>query len=105
MVAEEKKYKVCYKAEILNDDLKEVEEQDLAGLLENISGELDNLKHHEMFTEAMVKFSELRRPLDLFFEKIMVNAEDKKIRNARLCLLSKLRSIMGSIADFSKIEG
>ncbi len=103
--AEEKKYKVCYKAEILNDDLKEVEEQDLAGLLENISGELDNLKHHEMFTEAMVKFSELRRPLDLFFEKIMVNAEDKKIRNARLCLLSKLRSIMGSIADFSKIEG
>ncbi len=49
--------------------------------------------------------STLRSPVDLFFDKVTVNAEDADIRANRLRLLSQFRSTLGQIADFSRIEG
>jgi glycyl-tRNA synthetase beta chain len=47
----------------------------------------------------------LRSPIDLFFEKIVVNDDDPAIRLNRLGLLAMIREKMLALADFTKIEG
>ncbi|MCE9523423.1 MAG: glycine--tRNA ligase subunit beta, partial [Alphaproteobacteria bacterium] len=59
----------------------------------------------ERFEEAMRAMSRLRAPVDAFFEKVTVNADDPKVRENRLELLSEIREAMHTVADFSKIEG
>jgi glycyl-tRNA synthetase beta chain len=36
---------------------------------------------------------------------VTVNADDKDLRANRLRLLARIRAVMDTIADFSKIEG
>jgi glycyl-tRNA synthetase beta chain len=57
------------------------------------------------FERAMLRFAELRGPVDEFFETITINDPDPEIRRNRLSLLAQLRDTMHQIADFSKIEG
>ena len=52
--------------------------------------------------EAMAK---LRRPVDEFFDSVMVNAENPDLRANRLRLLSAIGDTLGQVADFSRIEG
>ena len=59
----------------------------------------------EDFAAAMKALSGLRAPVDAFFEKVLVNAEDPMLRRNRLLLLSRLREALSQVADFSKIEG
>jgi glycyl-tRNA synthetase beta chain len=59
----------------------------------------------EEFAAAMKALSGLRAPVDAFFEKVLVNAEDAALRRNRLLLLSRLREALSQVADFSKIEG
>ena len=53
----------------------------------------------------MNALARLRAPVDLFFDKVTVNADDAEVRANRLRLLSQFRSTLGQIADFSRIEG
>ena len=55
--------------------------------------------------EAMECLASLRAPVDAFFDKVTVNAEDPDLRLNRLRLLGQLRRAMHSVADFSKIAG
>jgi glycyl-tRNA synthetase beta chain len=57
------------------------------------------------FEAAMGCLSSLRAPVDAFFDKVTVNAEDASLRLNRLRLLSELRRAMHWTADFSKIAG
>jgi glycyl-tRNA synthetase beta chain len=59
----------------------------------------------EDFAAAMKALSGLRAPVDAFFEKVLVNAEDAALRRNRLLLLSRLVEALSAVADFSKIEG
>lgn len=59
----------------------------------------------ERFEEAMRAMSRLRAPVDAFFEKVTVNADNSRLRENRLKLLSVIRDAMHSVADFSKVEG
>jgi len=59
----------------------------------------------EDFVAAMKALSGLRAPVDAFFEKVLVNAEEPSLRRNRLLLLSRLREALSAVADFSKIEG
>ncbi len=47
--------------------------------------------------------SALRPKIDLFFDKVLVNAPDPRVRQNRLTLLSTLLREFSSIADFSEI--
>ncbi len=47
----------------------------------------------------------LRFPIDVFFDKIVVNDDDPEIRLNRLGLLAIIRDKMLAVADFTKIEG
>jgi glycyl-tRNA synthetase beta chain len=47
----------------------------------------------------------LRGPIDAFFEAVQVNSDNDIVRRNRLCLLHKIRTICGGVADLTRIEG
>lgn len=59
----------------------------------------------EDFEAAMKALSELRGPVDAFFETVTVNADDPALRENRLKLLAQIRDTLHQVADFSQIEG
>jgi glycyl-tRNA synthetase beta chain len=59
----------------------------------------------EDFAGAMTALAGLRAPVDAFFDAILVNAEDKAVRENRLRLLNEIRAATLTVADFSKIAG
>jgi glycyl-tRNA synthetase beta chain len=59
----------------------------------------------EDFEGAMRALAKLRAPVDAFFDKVTVNADDPQLRLNRLRLLSELRQAVHTVADFSKIGG
>ncbi len=59
----------------------------------------------ENFEGAMAALAQLRAPVDAFFEAVMVNADDEKVRTNRLALLGRIRAATLQVADFSKISG
>ncbi len=46
----------------------------------------------------------MRSDVDAFFDKVLVNAEDPKLRAARLGLLAELATVMNKVADISKLS-
>ena len=55
------------------------------------------------YLETLTGTAFLRPTVDLFFEKVMVNVEDEKVRTNRLTLLHDFLTKTSTIADFSKI--
>ena len=56
------------------------------------------------YQEALVELAELRDVIDAFFEKVMVNVEDKELRINRLSMLEKLRELFLRVADISLLQ-
>jgi len=54
---------------------------------------------------AIAALARLRGPVDAFFDKVLVNAEEAEVRANRLRLLAALRSATLTVADFSKVSG
>ena len=55
------------------------------------------------FTGALKTLALLRDDVDAFFNGVMVMADDVKLRNNRLALLSQLHGMMNRVADISKL--
>jgi glycyl-tRNA synthetase beta chain len=55
------------------------------------------------YTTALKALAGLKAPIDDFFENVMVNAEDEKLRMNRLGLLNLLYQSMNRVADLSKL--
>ncbi len=55
------------------------------------------------FCEALKELSGLSETLSEFFEKVLVMHEDQKIKNNRLALLSLVKGLYETFADFSRI--
>ena len=50
-----------------------------------------------------IRIASLRPKVDLFFDKVLVNAKDEAVRRNRLTLLHNLLTEFSTIADFSEI--
>jgi glycyl-tRNA synthetase beta chain len=83
----------------------EDEEMRMAEALEQSLARAATAIAAEEFAAAMSALSELRGPVDTFFDVVTVNAEDGALRVNRLKLLSEIRTTMNQVADFSQIEG
>ena len=57
------------------------------------------------YTAALGQLAQLRPAVDGFFDEVMVNADDPKLRANRLSLLSGLRGLFGGVADLSRLPG
>jgi len=58
---------------------------------------------NQPYRPALELIASLRPKVDLFFDKVLVNAPDAKIRQNRLTLLHTLLAEFSTIADFSEI--
>ncbi len=103
--AEEKKDKTTFKGAVNADLLNEDAEKALSNALTGAEASVKLALEKEAFDEAMTALAQLRSPLDNFFEDIMVNDDNKDIRENRLKLLAHIRLVMGQVADFGQIEG
>lgn len=102
---EEKKDGIAYSGPVEPAMLREPEERALSQTLDAVGARSAPLVAEEAFDEAMTVLAGLRRPVDAFFDRVKVNAEDGALRANRLRLLSGIRATMGGLADFSRIEG
>ena len=59
----------------------------------------------EKYAEAMTALSTLRAPIDAFFDKVTVNADDPGLRANRFALLQRFIAATATVADLSKLEG
>ena len=55
------------------------------------------------YKEALSELAALRKPVDMFFERIMVMDEDQKLRENRLKLLNRFVGVFQGVADFGKM--
>lgn len=103
--AEEKKDGTVYDGPIHAELLDEPQEQALASALDRANEAVRTALGGEDFEAAMQAISELRGPVDAFFDHVTVNAESAAVRRNRLNLLNRLRLLTLQVADFSKIAG
>ncbi len=57
-------------------------------------------KSHE---QALERIASIRPQVDTFFDKVLVNAQDDKVRSNRLAFLNSILTEFSTIADFSEI--
>jgi len=78
-------------------------ERDLSMLIRPTRDKIAALAGEHKYGEALMAVAALRRPIDTFFDKVMVMVDDEEIRNRRIMLLFELLESVSSIADFSEI--
>ena len=85
--------------------LAQDEERDLLAALQTARPGIEAHLAREDFAAAATEMAGLRVPLDVFFERVTVNADEPQIRRNRLYLLRMVRGTMDVLADFARIEG
>ncbi|MBA3813158.1 MAG: glycine--tRNA ligase subunit beta [Alphaproteobacteria bacterium] len=102
---EEEKDKMVYGGNIQETSLENLEEKELFVKLSIHSLEIQDLVSKRNFVKAFQVLGTLRPTVDQFFDRVVVNTEDKRLRMNRLHLLALIRETLHQVADFSKIEG
>jgi glycyl-tRNA synthetase beta chain len=103
--AEEKKDGVEYSMPPENKFAELPEERDLFAALDLAEPAIAAALKLEDFAAAMTEMARLRAPIDAFFDKVTVNAENPVVRRNRLCLLTRVRQVMRQVAIWDAIEG
>ena len=101
---EEKKDKRRYEGEPDPALLREPAERALHEALLRVLERIEAALAAEDYAGAMTALAELRAPVDEFFNRVMVNADEPELRANRLRLLGLIRSALGRVADFGLIE-
>ncbi|HHW77344.1 MAG TPA: glycine--tRNA ligase subunit beta [Xanthomonadaceae bacterium] len=99
-----KKVETVLPFQVRPDLLIEDAEQALAGRLVELSSEVVPLMESGLYGEALNRLASLREPVDVFFDRVLVMAEDPALRNNRLALLNELSSLFLRVADFSRLQ-
>ena len=105
LAIETKKDGQGYDDAVAPDLLAQPEEKALAERLSVVEAAAGAALAKEDFGAAMAALASLRAPVDAFFDKVTVNAEDRGLRANRLKLLSQIRRTLSQVADFARIEG
>ena len=85
--------------------LVESAERSLAEKLGSARGEVLEHCAAGRYGEALHALAELAEPVSVFFDEVLVMAEDSETRSNRLRLLKKLQDLFLKIADFSRLQG
>jgi glycyl-tRNA synthetase beta chain len=83
--------------------LQDEAEKKLYASVQRVQPEVDAAFARSDFTGTLKTLAQLRDDVDAFFNDVMVMAEDVKLRNNRLALLSILHRMMNRVADISKL--
>jgi glycyl-tRNA synthetase beta chain len=84
--------------------LQEGAERELAGAVRLLRGEVTPLLAGGDYTATLKRLASLRPAVDAFFDKVLVMAEDPRLRANRLALLSALSGLFVQVADISRLQ-
>jgi glycyl-tRNA synthetase beta chain len=79
------------------------EEKALHSAINSVAGLADSAWARGDYTVNLQALAALKAPVDAFFDKVMVNAEDPALKANRLGLLATLHIAMNRVADLSKL--
>jgi glycyl-tRNA synthetase beta chain len=65
---------------------------------------IGNYLNQRDYPPALLEMTRMKKPIDDFFDGVMVMVEDEAIRNNRLALLDEVGKLFLRIADFSKLS-
>ncbi len=83
--------------------LKEPAEAALHAAVTNVKPVADAAFERGDYAASLQALAALRAPVDAFFDAVMVNTDDPRLRANRLGLLSTLHAAMNRVADLSKL--
>jgi glycyl-tRNA synthetase beta chain len=81
--------------------LFEPAEQELAAAFARVKPEADRNYAAGDYTAMLSALAPLKLPVDRFFDDVMVNVDDARLRGNRLALLAALQAQMNRVADLS----
>lgn len=85
--------------------LADAEERKLATEVEALRQDVERLVTARRYEDALTRLASLRGPVDAFFDKVLVMAEDVRVRANRLALLAALQRLFLHIANLSRLPG
>jgi len=84
--------------------LVEPAESELAEAVEAAIDDSNASLHQKDYMSVLARLARLRPQVDAFFDAVMVNAEDPKLRANRLALLKRLGDRLGSVAAIEHLS-
>ncbi|HEX2083628.1 MAG TPA: glycine--tRNA ligase subunit beta, partial [Xanthomonadaceae bacterium] len=100
-----KKADVAIAETVDHDLLQEPAERALAESVEAVYAETGRALANGDYVDALAHLARLRPQVDAFFDQVMVNVEDEKLRHNRLALLRRLADRLGSVAAIEHLSG
>lgn len=85
--------------------LEQSEEKSLFTALKAAEKKAGEAVAAKQFAVAMTALASLRAPIDAFFDKVTVNADDPALRANRLALLERFKKATAGVADLGRLEG
>ena len=79
------------------------EEKSLYQAYTSTASAVESLVKGQDYTGAIDALTELSKPIDAFFDGVMVMDKDEKVKNNRLGLLKSIDTLINRVADFSKV--
>ena len=79
------------------------EEKNLYNVYKSTASSVASLVDGQDYAGAIDALKELAKPIDAFFDAVMVMDKDEKVKNNRLSLLKAIDTLVNRVADFSKI--
>jgi glycyl-tRNA synthetase beta chain len=83
--------------------LAESQERELDEAFRKVAEAVASLRVSGEYRQALERISSLRPSVDRFFDKVLVMAEDRGLRQNRLRLLGRLDELFSGIASFAEI--
>jgi glycyl-tRNA synthetase beta chain len=83
--------------------LQQEEERALFTSLRQAIADIEPELKTQDYAAILGRLAALREPVDAFFDKVMVMADDEALRNNRLAMLARLRGLFLQVADISEL--
>lgn len=86
------------------DLLAEEAEQNLYQALTELTKTVGPMLARSDYEPALQQLAGLRKPVDTFFDDVMVMVDDTRLRDNRIALLNQLHSLFLQVADISRLQ-
>lgn len=92
-------------SQVVNESLIELsQEQALYEAMISMQDNISSMITNKSYADALVSLSTLKQPVDEFFEHVMVNEQDEKIKLNRLTILAHLEKLFSGFANIALIQ-
>jgi glycyl-tRNA synthetase beta chain len=91
-------------SEVEGELLREDAERNLYEAFKEVQNETKPLLEAKEYGKALDVILRMKEPVDVFFDEVMVMAEDESLKQNRLNLLSTISGLFLQVGDFSKMQ-